>query len=284
MTDLMKDLTDIEQAQLDKLNQAADDGAGVRLPFPALYIHVRNGDARMKDSTATVQYFGGFEGDADKMGEMMEAGDLQSFPQGWVSYSGVGRENNEYNAIGYRKITIAVIKGRASWLSKDGKSRAPVYSPVFSRRHLQYLALMYQPDFVVPVVITAKGYQAQNMTEAIGKWESAIKPFRKELNAIGLPRSAFWITVGTDGTKPNYVKVGSDAQSTITPISAIIPEGLTAEAVAKRFVGKANLMKCAELLAQAEEWLGAWKQAETAPDLVRELVANADPITGEIAF
>lgn len=282
MTNLMDGLTDIEGLAIDKLTQAQDDGAGIRLPFPALYIHVRNGDPRLKSSTAPVQYFGGFESDSDKMGEMLEAGELPKFPDGWTSYNGVGREGNEYNAIGSRKITVALIKGRASWLNKDGKARSPVYTPEFSRRHLQYLALFYNPEFVIPVVITAKGYQAQNVIESFGKWESAIKPFRKELNATTLPRCAFWMTIGTHGQAPNYVKVGSDAQSTITPIAPIIPEKLTAEDVGKRFVGKANLLKCAELLEQATEWLNAWKQPEQPRDLVREYVATADPITGEM--
>lgn len=261
MTDLMKDLSEIELAQLETLNSAQSDGEGVRLPFAAIYLHVKNGDPKMKGATP-VQYFGGWEGDPEKIGEMVESGDLPTMPDGWQSYDAASREGREYAGLGTRKIVVAVIASRVSWISKDGKSRVPNHDPAHPRFHSQWLGLLLnsQPKYCVPVVLSAKGYQVTNVRDAISDWEKAIRPFRKELNAQTLGRYAFWITLGTSGDKPNYKQVGPQgSQSPITPVTAIIPEGLTAEMVGKRFIGKEALMKCVDMLAQAKEWLNAWK-------------------------
>jgi hypothetical protein len=295
MTDLMKDLSEIELTKLDQLNQAQGDSEGIRLPFAAVYVHVKNGDPKAKGQSA-VQYFGGWEGDPEKIGELVETGDLPTMPDGWTSYDAVSREGKEYPGIGTRKLVVAVIASRASWLTKDGKSRAPAYSTEFSRLHVQWLGLLLnnQPKYCVPVVFSAKGYQVTNVREAIEKWEKAIRPFRKELNATGLGRYAFWVSLGTAGDKPDFKKVGPPGkQSTITPITALIPDGLTADLVGKRFIGKDALMKCVDMLTQAQEWLGAWKTpsgetnakpAQQGGAEIRNIQKNADPETGEFEF
>lgn len=295
MTDLMKDLSEIEMSQLDKLNQAQGEGEGIRLPFAAVYVHVKNGDPKAKGLAASVQYFGGWEGDPEKIGELVETGDLPTFPDGWTAYDAVSREGKEYASIGTRKIVVAVIANRVSWLTKDGKSRAPTYSQEFSRLHVQWLGLLLnnQPKYCVPVVFSAKGYQVTNVREAIDKWEKAIRPFRKELNATGLGRYAFWISLGTAGDKPDFKKVGpAGKQSTITPITALIPDGLTADLVSKRFIGKDALMKCSQMLDQAQDWLSAWKTPSAEMNgkpvqvgaEIRNIQKNADPVTGEFEY
>lgn len=292
MTDLMKDINEIDRAQLDKLNQAQTEGEGVRLPFPALYFHVKNGEPNMKGNAVPSRYFGGWEADPEKMQELLDSGEIPAIPENWLPYLASSREGKEYSAIGTRYLVVAVIASRTSWTSKDGKARAQTYSPEYTRQHRQWLGLLLNQNkperFVIPVILSAKGYQASNTNDAVGKWNTAINQFRKELNATTLGRYAFWLTLGTSGDKPDFKKVGpAGQQSTITPITAIIPEGLTAEAVSKRFIGRDNLSRCVEIFDAAQEWLGAWKQDKpTASGAIGRDVqranATADPVTGEM--
>ena len=260
MTDLLKELEGLEQRAIDVLTEAGRDTEGVRLPFAALYIHVINGDPKLKDSKCPAQYFGGFSADADRMGEMVDLGEVDGLPGGWTAYTGVSGDK-EWNALGSRSITVAVIKGRQSWLDKTGFTRFPNYTATNTRRHLQYLgALAVGGNFYAPVVITAKGFQAQRVIEAADGWKRAIRPCLKELNATTLPRSAWWISLGTSGDKPEFETVGREAQNRITPIRAILPAGkLEAEMVKALFVGAQNLRRFAEMYEQAKDWLEAWK-------------------------
>ena len=264
-TDLMKELEGLEQHAVDVLNQASQDEGGVRLPFSTLYTHVVNGDPKLKDSKCPALHFGGFSMDADRLGAMIDLGELEAYPAGWTSYIGVSGEK-EWNALGSRTITVAVIKGRQSWLDKTGYERSPVYTETTTRRHLQYLCgLAVGGAYYAPVVVTAKGFQAQRILESIDAWQRAIRPFLKELNATKLPRSAFWFTIGTNGDKPEWEMVGKEATNRITPIRALLPPKMDAEIVKSRFVGPENLRRLAEMFEQAKDWLEAWKTPQAPP-------------------
>lgn len=262
MTDLMKDLEDLELYALSKLNEAAQESSGTRLPFFSLYAHIINGNPQLKESKCAARYFGGFSTDADKMAEAVENGDIPAYPAGWVSYTGASGEK-EFPAMGTRAITVAVIKGRQSWLDKDGKSRAPDYDAQHSRRHLQYLcAYANAGSFFSPIVLTAKGHQVDRLIKSVEAWERAIAPHRKALNATKLPRSAFWFTIGTSGEKPVFEEVGKTTTHMITPVTAIVPPEMKTADVAGRFVGKDNVRLFAEFYEKAQEWLTAWKAPE----------------------
>ena len=133
---------------------------------------------------------------------------------------------------------------------------------------MQTLALLYSASKPWGyVVLTTKGYQAKYLRDALSEWGKAIAPHRKAIGAANLPLSAFAVRVGTQGDKLDQVNVGKAAQKAVTPIRAIIPADLTAEAVEKRFIGSANLRANAERLAMAADWLAAWKRgkADEAP-------------------
>lgn len=270
MTDLMKDLNGIDEVALGQLREAEKTGEGVQLPFPVANFFVYNGDARQKTAAkdCPVLYFGGFAGDAHKITELVDAGDAPAPLAKWYPFEGAG-EKGSWDGVGSRLVTISAITHRARWTSQDGRS-GPNYDAEagLTRRHLQLLCLLYNDSKPWSyAVITAKGYQAQNLLGAISAWGKAIAPFRKELNAVALPLSAFALTIGTTGAEPKFVSVGKgNSTSKITPIEAVIPEGLTADMVGKRFIGAQNLRANAEHLDQARDWLAAWKTGAVTRD------------------
>lgn len=274
MTNLMQDFTDIDQVALNQLRDAERSGDGVKLPFPALNIWVNNGDARMRANkdTCPMLYFGGWATDNETLGELILAGHAQTDLDKWAGFEGAGDKGN-WQGRGSRTVTAAIIANRSRWLSPDGKTSGPHYDAAkgFKRQHVQWLALMYANSKPWGyVVLTAKGFQAMNVANAIKDWGAAIAPFRAALNAHTLPLSAFAITIGTSGAEPVYKEVGKSATSKITPMVAVIPPDLTAEKVAQRFITAPNVRINNEHLAQAADWLAAWgkntKPAETIDD------------------
>lgn len=262
MTDLMKDFSEIDELALGQLRDAEKTGDGVQLPFPVLNVFVFNGDPRQKAAVAAcpMLYFGGWATDNDKLGELLLAGKLPADLDKWGGFEGAG-DKGSWNGRGSRTVTAAIITSRSRWINQAGES-GPHFDKAkgLTRRHQQWLALLYNASKPYGyAVLTAKGYQAQNVAKAITDWAAAIQPHRAALNAQALPLSAFAITLGTDGLEPNYTAVGKTSTSKITPIGAVIKAGLTAEMVGQRFIGAANVRGNTEHLAAAAEWLAAWK-------------------------
>lgn len=278
MADLMKDFTDIDQVALNQLRDAERGGEGVKLPFPTLNIWVNNGDARLKaNATACpMLYYGGWATDNEALGELILAGHVPSDLEKWSAFEGAGDKGN-WQGRGSRLVTAAIIASRSRWLAPDGKTAGPHFDAAkgLKRQHVQWLSLLYVNSKPWGyAVLTAKGYQAMNVTNAIKDWAAAIQPHRAALNAQALPLSAFAITLGTTGPEPVFKDVGKSATSKITPIVAVIPADLTAEKVAQRFIGAQNVRANNERLAQAADWLAAWKgktEAEPEPELEAEI-------------
>lgn len=269
MTDLMKDLSEIDRAAtLAPLSQAEKGDGGVQLPFPVAYLWALNGDAKQKNAAKSCPplYFGGLAGDSDALGELVEQGIIPGLPKGWTAYEGAG-DKGSWNGLAGRTLAACFIASRTRWIGQNGES-GPEYAPDkgLTRRHMQSLTFAYSDGKPWGyAVVTTKGYQVNYLTEAIAAWGKAIAPHRKALNAVGLPLSAFALTVGTQGDEPNFVSVGKAATSKITPLQAILPAELTAERVAQRFIGADRLRENAARLEQAREWLAAWKSAPAKP-------------------
>lgn len=266
MTDLMKDFDNMDQSAIENLRTAQTDSEGVQLRFRVARAWVINGDVRQKvqATTCPALYFGGWAMDQEATGELVEAGVVPGFPKGWVSYTGAG-DKGEYQSLASRHVGFAPIARRARWVTSDGTAYGAKYDADrgFTRQHIQYLVQMWNEG--APwgyAVLTAKGFQAKNLMDGIAAWDKAIGAHRKALNASQIPVSGFVVTVGTVGTTPNFTSVGKTATSKITPVGAIISEGLTVEQVAKRFIGAGNLRANAEKLTEAAQWLTAWKTAE----------------------
>lgn len=266
--DFDKELEGLAQYEVDALREAESSGGGVRLPFPALFAHVKNGDQRMrgvvKDQPSL--YFGGWEADGDQLAELIQSGVVSELPAAWATYEGSSGQKT-WNAIGTRKLIVSYIAKRESWVDKEGQSRKPKYDPQHSRRHLQVLVSLYaNGGYYCPAVLTAKGFQAGFVLEALQAWDKAIAPLKKEINATALPRSAFWLEIGTDGEKPEFREVGNSATSIVTPMIACGVAELTAEKLKKRYVGKDVLANNIKMLAEASEWLKAWSEPEAKKD------------------
>lgn len=265
MTDLMKDFTDIDEVGLNQLREAEKTGDGVQLPFPVAYAWAYSGQANQKNVAAThpVLYFGGWAADAVKIGELVEDGVVPDMPDKWVAFEATSRKGTTWNGLGARTITAAIIASRTRWEAKDGSTFGPEYDADAGlvRQKIQVLALLYNKQKPWAYgVLSASGYQVNFLKDAVSAWYKAIKPHLKALNAERLPMSAFAITLGTQGDKIKTQMVGrGDAQSPITPIEAVIPADLSAEKVGNRFISAAYVRMNSERLAQAQEWLAAWK-------------------------
>lgn len=277
MLDLKEQLGELDQSFLDDMNKALQDGAGVQLPFAAINIWAHNGEKKMAPlaKESPVSYFGGWHIDALKLQDMNESGDLcvpiEKLP--WKLSEQQSNSGDEaYNVFESRVIHVAPIAYRLSWLSKDGKSRTPQYDESHSRSHLQYLCMIYTVidnalRYVCPGVISVKGKgQTEAIKASFATWKKSIDAVRREINAQGLPLSAFVLSIGTQGDKPEFQTIGQGNQtSDITPIKAVMSvEKADAEYIAKRFVGAGNFTKAAQMLKDSREWLDAWKQAATS--------------------
>lgn len=256
-------LDGLSQADVDALRGAENDGGAVRLPFDAIYCYALSGQRNLKDA-APALYFGGIATDAEDVADLQTSGAIAGFPK-WNQYTGSGKDG-DYTNLCSRTIHMAFIKGRYSWV-KDG-GRSTEYAPG-ARRHLQYLGGMFAGvksegvarfDYVGPCVLTAKGMQVSRVFDAIGQWEKAVKSVSRTVNAQNFPRCAWVFTIGTSGDKPEFETVGKGAnQKDITPMRALIPDAFDVAALKARFVGRERIAKFAELLAQADTWLNAWK-------------------------
>lgn len=265
-TDLMKELEGLEQNALNELAGAAHMGEGVELPFDAIYLWAQNGDAKMVSlkASAPALYFGGWATDAVKWQEL----ELPML-DGMTQFLGQGKSEKTWDGLCTRELSFAYIGRRMRWLSKgDGVQTYRVkYDEQHQRRHVQILGVLYAAKGpLCACVLSAKGYQAGNLLNAIATWDKETRPARKELNASQIPISAFVLTIGTRGDKREIEKVGKGTtQNEITPLRALLPDKLTADVVKKRFVGGAMIRENAERLVSARDWLNAWKEQENQP-------------------
>ncbi|MBT7072377.1 MAG: hypothetical protein HN975_15970 [Anaerolineae bacterium] len=223
---------------------------GIQLPFVAPVFWWKNGDKRMSHDNG-VQYFGGWEGNEDDIRDaMIENGEL---PEDFVLDSRMGNEG-AYSVYSRRSLTVVPIKARKRWVD--------------SRSHSQTLCLLGLPKegggFKVwgTIVLTAKGYATDRLSEAIKAWTVHTKPMRLE-HAPNVPSWYFWQALGTSG---EFVEesVGKSIKSNITPISAFLPK-MNKELLEKVYVGNDLARKISELEEQAKEWATdkRWLKNET---------------------
>ena len=91
---------------------------------------------------------------------------------------------------------------------------------------------------------------------------NALASTRKEAGVNGVAQFAFWHSVGTFGEEPEFERVGTSAQSTITPIRPhpkFTSEAITTQKLKDIFVGRPNYESLVELRQGSEQWLGAWQ-------------------------
>lgn len=241
---------------------------GIRLPFPYAVMSWMNGDTRNKRS-ADPTYYGGWSVGADSMEELIAQTGI-GIHSSFVKTSIVNSENEEYDAYVSRNITIAVCAKRKKWVDKIDEVTGKVIS---TSSHIQILALTAELNAEkkvfsawAPVMLTAKGYSAKFIEDALGVWDSATAASRREF-AGGMPSQFFWAALGTFGTEPIFVSVGKAQKKSITPCKAWLPKEFNDALITRHFVGNENMARMAELAKQSEEWRKAWatKEGDKAP-------------------
>jgi hypothetical protein len=248
---------------INPIKASMEIGGAITLPFSVPYIWVINGDPKLK-SLGGVLYFGGWASNRDDMDAVLKerATDL---PTGFVPVELTAMDSKDVPVYTTRHVIFAPIATRRAWV-KD-KVRAAEYIEG-SRQHVQMIAYMAerkgskdQTEYIPwgPIVLSAKGFQAQNLLNAVGAWEKHTQSIRRDI-APGIPAYFFYLALGTFGSEIKQKMVGGgSSQSAITPIEPYLPEKLTEELMTKLFVGETIAAVMVDLQVQAKEWLTAWK-------------------------
>lgn len=262
----MTDFFDVPQ-EAEALNQSLNLGGAVTLPFSAPTFWWSNGNNQARALAAEVPalYFGGWAANVDDVDDASDFYGPVTFKKTTLS----SRDGKDVEAYMARHLLIAPIAYRSCWIVtvNGAQSRYTEYVDG-GRRHIQLLALLGKanPDKSYapwgPVVLSAKGYQANHLLDSITTWQKHIEKARKQ-HAAAVPASGFWMMVGTFGDKAESIMVGkAGKQSPITPIRLHKPQEITLDLLKTIFVGKPALSGMADYLEQSREWLGAWKARE----------------------
>jgi hypothetical protein len=257
-------------------------GQSVQLPFTAPFFYVVNGDHRLK-AMGGVSYFGGWSVDAESCLDAAQEHGQQAQPLGFARAEAIGKNNKSIEIFQSRSILVAPIAIRRSWVSEDPGSgsikRAPDYF-LGARQHIQVLVFIGHKDGIIkpwaPGVLTAKGWQANFLQDAIKNWKTHIEKVRRQV-APNVPAWCFYLSIGTFGTEIKIKSVGKGSQSNITPIEAYLPEQVTPELLEKLYVGKEIYSSMVGIKEDAREWLEAWghpspraQQIDTSSQVVQE--------------
>lgn len=244
---------------IDPIKESMEAGGGVQLPFDVCYFWVVNGDARMSQMGG-VSYFGGWNGSRDAIDEFV-ASTQNVVPASFKAVDRTYEDGKTSTNYETRHLIVAPIAFRQSWMTDDNLRHDHYVNG--GRQHAQYLAYMmvkegenYAPWG--PVVLSGKGYQARNITDAFSAWEHATKDARRAI-APNVPSYFFALAIGTFGQTPDFKEVGGKAKAKITPIKPYMPEQITPELMRKLFVGESVAAIMADLRNQAVDWLNAWK-------------------------
>ncbi len=249
----------MNQQTAERLGQGMNMGGGIELPFHAPVLWVVNGDAKMRQ-TNNALYFGGWAGKMTDVQEAQRSWDVDFVPQGWVDGEIVPNQGQPFQAFLARSLLVAPIGMRIGWIG-PGLARYAEYQPG-ARQHVQVLVFVgsREKGGMIPwgpAVLTAKGYQAGNVTKAFKDWERHTAALRKTV-APGIPAWCFYLALGTFGKDRIAIQVGKNSTSPITPVTAYLPDNLDEATLESLFVGEEVAEEMATYLADAGEWLNAW--------------------------
>lgn len=257
---------DIDERASQRLNEGMDLGGGVELPFTAPVFWWLNGNAQARALAVQTPalFYGGWACNQEDLDEVVD--DRGSLPGGLVKTEIYTREGKNIFAFTSRILIVAPIGFRRGWITggQDSNTRYARYMEG-ARQHIQILALMGQqmPDKTYqswgPIVLSAKGYQAQYLTSAMKDWKKVLEKSRRQ-HAPQVPAWAFWAGVGTFGNDINIHMVGKTAKSPITPVELFTPREVTLEMLRRLYVGKETVSEMADLMDEATDWLNAWKR------------------------
>lgn len=275
MTDSVFNPGDLPVGAAEALKAPLSDG-GVRLPFPAPVLWWRNGDRKMKQ-LGGVEYYGGWAISADELEDLQVAP-----PEGFAKATWSGKEN-DYDVYCGRYVGFAPIARRQKW----EQAKAPDGTPKgYGRSSLQVLGVAATWDADAkqflsygPVVLSAKGWTAKHLQDALREFERVTAEPRKAL-ASNLPANFFYAPVGSFGDEPNVVIVGKGPdQSPITPPTLRHVETYNAPTLQAMYLGPSTIQAAIEWKQQADEWMKAWDKPKNGDN-----GHNAEADGGEIPF
>lgn len=244
-----------------RLNDGMNLGGGVQLPFTAPVFWTINGNPALRQ-LGGAQYFGGWACDAGDFDDAMRQWSYTAAPKQFVLSDMVSNDGKSYQAYTARNLLIAPICYRRAWITQEG-TRVAEYTKG-ARQHVQTLAVLAyrngETHMMGPVVLSAKGFQAQNLLNSFGAWNKHTQNLRRKL-APDVPAWCFLLSIGTFGTERKQILVGQGAQHPITPIGAYLPEALDEKTLESLFVGEDVAKVMLDYMTQAAEWRTAWGQA-----------------------
>lgn len=284
----MTDMFGVPQEFADALNEGLKHEGGVQLPFTAPLMWWGNGSAQNKTlaKTCPALYFGGWLVEEAHMEEAAQ--ENGGFPAGFIQTEFVSRKGDSVPVYSTRAIVMVPLAYRVAWVPKRDNGGFGVRYTSYQQgtsMHVQLLALLstttpektYRPWG--PVILSAKAYQAGYLLDAVKGWQKLVQPVLKKIGSK-TPSSAFWMGVGTFG-EFNQKMVGKVEQSPITPIQLFQPPTIDVELLKKIFVGVDTVASMTDYIAQAAEWLQAWKTPQTAPVMPPEPEWPVDEPPGE---
>ena len=250
-----------------------ESGAKIELPFAAPAFYILNGDAKLA-ALKNYLYFGGFAASITNIKAAAETWENCPYPiPGFVEDNLTQKDGTVTPSIAARSLQVAPIGMRQfSTILADGKTKRVAPFTKGARPAIQVLAILGYKDEQkrtnawAPVMLTAKGYQVNHIQKAFTDWKKAITPFMKEI-APGMPSDVtnlFWMHIGTFGPER---KAEQHGESTITPVSAFIPDNMTAQQVENQYVGNDMAEFMAALSIQSAEWLKAYSKPNVVEDI-----------------
>lgn len=243
-----------------RLNDGMNLGGGIQLPFTAPVFWTINGNPALRQ-LGGAQYFGGWASDAGDFDEALRQWAFAAPPKPFILTDMVSTDGKNYQAYTARNFLIAPICFRRGWITQDN-TRTAEYTKG-ARQHVQALCILAyrngETHLMGPVVLSAKGFQAQNLLNSFSAWAKHTQTMRRKV-APDVPAWCFLLSIGTFGTERKQVLVGQGAQHPITPIGAYLPETLDEKILESLFVGEDTAKAMLEYMTQAAEWRTAWGQ------------------------
>ncbi|HCR70924.1 MAG TPA: hypothetical protein DIW23_05735 [Anaerolineae bacterium] len=254
-------MLDIPEKASNAFQGNMQNGGAVELPFPAPSFFIVNGNAQLQQ-VGGIHYFGGFACAKTKLQEAAESWENVVYPvPGLYETEKILESGEKLPVFASRNLTVAMIGMRLfATLKSDGKTRVPAFSKE-AIPGIQVVCLLgYKNENKeilpwAPIMISASGYQVNNVRDAFIKWFKAIKPTVKKLAPNQEPSNItnlFWMSIGTFGETRVQKPAG---QKFITPVSSFIPDVLDEDVVKSRYVGNEIASLMADFATDAKEWL-----------------------------
>lgn len=225
------------------------------------YFYWTNGDPKMRKS-GDISYTGGWASDAGKLDASLVDPSLFNIA---VLAS---RDGTEFEVFSAPTIQVAIIGYRTAW--RDDME-PPNYFREFAAglRHYVEIACLVK-GINKPAILSAKGYNGQNLLAAYSKGVNTIRGVLKAQK----PPFAFWVPIGgevDEAGKPKFTTVGKGEQTnTIVKIVNRFPAKVDRAWVDAAFVSQEVFAECVSFLPSLPEW----KEARFAP---RISVVDNDP-------